>query len=122
MKLKIDGKRLLPSTHVKYLGIYLDTHLSWQFHINELTTKLCRANEMLAKVRHYVTHQTLIMIYYGIFSSHMSYGCQIWGQNANTHIKKISILQNKALRIIHFAPFDTSAKPLFKTSKISQLI
>ena len=32
-KIKIDGKRIIPTTHVKYLGILIDQH----FHINELS-------------------------------------------------------------------------------------
>ena len=30
LKIKIDGKKIFPSKFVKYLGIYLDCHLSWQ--------------------------------------------------------------------------------------------
>ena len=57
------------------------------------------------------------MVYYGIFSSILLYGSQIWGQQ-NSIVKKLQVLQNKALRIIHFKPPRTSATPLFKTSKI----
>ena len=57
------------------------------------------------------------MVYYGIFSSILLYGSQIWGQQ-NSIVKKLQVLQNKALRIIHFKPPRTSATPLFKTSRI----
>ena len=29
LKIKVDGKRIVPSKFVKYLGIYIDNHLSW---------------------------------------------------------------------------------------------
>ena len=80
LKIKINGKKIFPSTHVKYLGIYIDNHLNWKFHVNELSAKLSRANGMLSKIRHYVSHNTLTMIYHGIFSSILLYGSQIWGQ------------------------------------------
>ena len=33
LKIKIDGKRLIPSEYVKYLGLILDAHLNWKFHL-----------------------------------------------------------------------------------------
>ena len=48
------------------------------------------------------------------------YGSQIWGQH-NSGVKKLQILQNKALRIINFQPPRSSATPLFKSSEILKL-
>ena len=89
LKIKIDGKKIIPSTSVKYLGILIDCHLNWHFHANELSVKLQRAIGMLTKIRHYVKFETLRMIYYGIFSSILLYGSQIWGQINNHPINKL---------------------------------
>ena len=97
LKLKIDGKKIIPSCFVKYLGILIDCHLNWQFQVNNLSAKLSRAIGMLKKIRHYVKFDTLRMIYHGIFSSILLYGSQIWGQSNNYTINKLKILQNKAL-------------------------
>ena len=78
LKLKIAGRRIYAINTVKYLGIHLDQHLNWKSHIHELSTKLSRAIGMLSKIRHFVSYNSLICLYYAIFSSHMSYGCQIW--------------------------------------------
>ena len=40
IKIKIDGKKIEPSTHVKYLGILIDSHLNWNFQADEVVTKL----------------------------------------------------------------------------------
>ena len=45
--------------------------------------KLNRANGILAKSRHYVPPKKLQDIYHAIFSSHLTYGSQIWGQSSN---------------------------------------
>ena len=76
---------------------------------------------MLSKIRHYVPYDTLHSIYYGIFSSLLTYGSQIWGQFQNKHIKRLTQLQNKAIRIIHFASYQSAVEPLYKTSKILKL-
>ena len=59
LKLKINGKKLYPSTYIKYLGIFLDKNLSWEKHINVTSLKLRRANGALAKLRHYVVSNLL---------------------------------------------------------------
>ena len=60
------------------------------------------------------------MIYHGIFSSILTYGSMIWGQQNNV-TKRLQVLQNNALRIMHFQPPRTSPTPLFKTSGILKL-
>ena len=54
LKIILDGHRLYPSKYVKYLGILIDPHLTWSYHIKSLTPKLTRAAGMLSKIRHYV--------------------------------------------------------------------
>ena len=61
------------------------------------------------------------MIYHGIFSSILLYSPQIWGQNNNYTIKKLQILQNKALRVINFKHAQSSVTPLYKECKILKL-
>ena len=112
INIKIDGKKIEPSSHVKYLWILIDSFLNWNFHIDELSTKLSCAVGMLAKIRHYINEKTLSMVYHGIFSSLLIYGSQIWGQS-NQSVSKMEKLQNKALRIINFKPLRYSVNSLY---------
>ena len=118
LKIKLNGKKLTLSNYVKYLGILLDPHLNWGAHINVLSAKLNRAAGMLAKIRHFVTSESLRNIYFSIFSSLMTYASQIWGQFPNNHVKRIQKIQNRALRIINFSNFDASSTPLYYKSDI----
>ena len=114
--IKIDGKKIEPS-HLKYLGILIDSFLNWNFHIDELSTKLSCAVGMLTKIRHYINEKTLSMVYHGIFSSLLLYGSQIWGQS-NQLVSKMEKLQNKALRIINFKPLRYSVNSLYNKCEI----
>ena len=40
LKIKLCGKCLYPTESVKYLGVKIDTNLSWQYHVNDLFIKL----------------------------------------------------------------------------------
>ena len=117
-KIKLNGHVLTITGHIKYLGIYLDSTLSGKYHCNILANKLKRANGILSKVRHYVPKEELKSIYHALFSSHMSYGCQVWGQGPGLHIERISKLQNRAMRIIHFKDRNTDPNPLYTSSGI----
>ncbi len=120
-KIKMHGHKLQISDYIKYLGIYLDSTLSGNHHCEILSKKLNRANGMLSKIRHYVPPDELKSIYHAIFSSHMIYGSQIWGQSTTIHNEKVFKLQKKAMRIITFSDFHASADPIFKTMSILKL-
>ena len=120
-KIKINGHMLIPSDNIKYLGVYLDENLSGRQHCKILTGKLNRANGMLSKVRHYVPKDELMSIFHAIFSSHLTYNCQIWGISNYEHVNKIQRLQNKALRIINFKEFNSPSTPLYIENKVLKL-
>ena len=84
LKIKLCGKRLYPTESVKYLGVKIDTNLSWQYHVNDLSIKLNRANALLFKMRKYVSLKILRSIYFAIFDSYLSYCCLVWVQNCST--------------------------------------
>ena len=94
LKIKLCGKRLYPTESVKYLGVKIDTNLSWQYHVNDLSIKLNRANALLSKIRKFVSLKILRSIYFAIFDSYLSYCCLVWAQNCST-IQRIIILQKK---------------------------
>jgi len=80
LKIKLNGHKLYPSDSIKYLGVHIDSTLSGKAHCTVLASKLRRANGLLSKIRHYVPKNELVSIYHALFSSHLTYGVQVWGQ------------------------------------------
>ena len=118
LKLKLNGKRLYPSTSIKYLGVFLDENLNWEKNIKSISLKLRRANGALAKLRHYVSTNILTTVYYALFHSHIFYSCQIWGQVKNCITNRIFILQKSAVRIMTFESRRSHSDPLFQKLNI----
>ena len=52
ISIKLNRVKLTPVDYVKYLGMYIDKNLTWNYHINELSKKLSRANGILSKLRY----------------------------------------------------------------------
>ena len=123
LKLKMCGKKLYPSHHVKYLGVYLDEYLNWATHVNQLCVKLVKASAILSKI-YFINETTLQSIYFAIFNSHLSYACTAWRQSIPP-FHRVGILQRNALQIIYFAKFNDHATQLFckmKTIKFVDMV
>ena len=119
--LKLDQKKIFESTKIKYLGLLLDSRLTWKAHISELLKKLSRVIGMLYKIRIYTPKPILRSLYFGIFHSHLTYGLPVWGSADQRYLDKIALLQKKAVRVINFADFHAHTSPLFKESNILTL-
>ena len=63
----LSGKRIYPTGSVKYLGLKIGQHLTWQHHINDLSVKLNRANALF-KIRKFVNDKKILRsIYFAIY-------------------------------------------------------
>ena len=102
LKIILDGKRLIQTDTVKYLGVLLDDCLLWSKQINHVVTKLNQATGILSKLRNRASLKILEMTFHSLFCSHLLYGSQLWGQSNVTSQNKIQKLQSRALRKIFF--------------------
>ena len=118
-KFKLDGKRLVPTKSVKYLGVLLDEHLHWNEQISQVKMKLNRAIGILSKLRYNANLSVLKIIYYSLlFSSHLLYGSQLWGQKTLKTQTTFQTLQNRAIKKITFKKCRDSAICIYKDLEI----
>ena len=60
--LKLADQYLEQSFSVKYLGLIIDCFLSWHEHIYHISGKISKSVNIIAKLKPYVTSQSLISI------------------------------------------------------------
>ena len=77
---KLDGKTLVPTHSVKYLGFLIDELLLWNNQIAQLKMRLSRAIGMLSKFQINANVNVLKTAYHLLFESNLQYGAQLWGQ------------------------------------------
>ena len=94
-KIKLDGKRLFPTSSVKYLGVLLDEHLTWSPQISHVQIKLSGAIGILSKLIHQGNLDILKAVYHSLFGTHLIYACQLWDQNNKETQDKFQTLQNR---------------------------
>lgn len=94
----IDGTRLLPVKHMKFLGLLLDENLNWSEHCASLLSKLNSACFAIRTIKCLTNIQTAKLIYYSNFESHLRYGIEFWGHSPGA--RKIFSIQKRAIRFL----------------------
>ena len=72
------GKDIKEKEYGKYLGVLIEKTLSWTYHINYANLKISRGKAILTKLRHYVSKDTLRMLYFVFVQPNIDYGLIFW--------------------------------------------
>ena len=99
----------------------MDEHLSWKYHLSELSKKLARTCGMFFKIRNLLPLDVLVCLYNALFLSFLQYGLIVWGQTYASYIDPIFKLQKKAVKAISFQPRMTPSLPIFNDFKLLRL-
>ena len=114
MNLKIDNIDIEFVTQFNYLGIIIDTHLSWKSHTNMISLKIAKTIGIMCKLKHFVPSINLKTIYSSLITPYLNYGILTLGTQAST----LGKLQKKAVRIISNSKYNAHTDPLFKILNI----
>ena len=82
--------------YVEYLGVLIDNHLSWKYHVDYIAVKISKIVGVISRLRHFAPFCTLRSIYQSLTLPHLTYGLTAWGQAANAHLNKLFLLQKCA--------------------------
>ena len=111
-------RNLERETFVKYLGVLIDSHLSWKSHEDYISLKISKTIGIISRLWHFIPSPIVLDIYRALIYPYISYGLVVWGQTSKTNLKKILILQKRALRLIYSASNREHAIPLFVHANI----
>ena len=103
-----------------YLGMTIDTKLSWKPHIDKLRTKLSQTLGILYRTRPYLNRDSLFILLHSLFISHLRYGIICWGRDTSK-TKPLQTMLNKAMRCIYFRGPRENTDNLLKQNKILQI-
>jgi hypothetical protein len=116
----ITSNTVITNTNsTKFLGVIIDSTLSWKDHITRLTLKLNKACYAIRAAKPFMSSEILKMIYYSYFHSLLSYGIILWG---NSHFSdSIFKIQKRIIRVITNTGRRDSCRELYKKLQILTL-
>ena len=107
----------------KFLGLWLDSNLTWKVHIENLCLRLKCNMYLLKNPKNIFDRSTLKMIYHAHIQSHVLYGLLLWGNSANKqHINKVSSLLNDCVRIVASSRDASASYTMLKILPLKELI
>ena len=118
--IKIRNKTIPYSPSVKYLGLNLDSKLTFHIHITKTVNKAYYALSILYPLfkSYTLLKRIKIILYMSVIRSMLLYGCEAWSILAQCHKQRVQILQNKCLKIIFDAPRYTRISELHNVAEI----
>ena len=97
LDLSVDGMQLTKVESERVLGVYIDSHLTWNEHIDTLRRKLLQRIAILARARKYIPTKYRLLLYNASIKPLFTYCCTVWSNCSQTNLDELFKLQNAAL-------------------------
>lgn len=114
-----NGEPITECNSVKFLGIDIDSMLTWKDHISNLCKKINRFSYALYRLTKLANQNTALTAYHAYVSSILRYGLLLWGNSVD--VGHAFLIQKKCIRAMCGVGPLESCKPLFKKLKILTL-
>ena len=107
---ELNGSPIEYIQEFNFLGLTLDSSLSFKVHLTKIGNKISRVIGFLHKLQHISPSYLLRMIYNSLILSHMNYSLLVWGANCHS----IELLQKMTVRVINFKSPLAHMEPILK--------
>jgi len=117
----VDGSPVEFVEQFSYLGIILDSNMTWKPHLQHIAKKVGKTNGILCRLKNVLSCDILKILYNSLVLPYLSYGIVVWGSSSERLFK----LQKKSVRLVMNAKYNAHTEPLFKSLgllKISDLL
>ena len=122
LTVKLCDRILARESETVFLGVILDEHLSWKSHIAYLASKVSRPLGVISKSSFYLYKSALHTLHFSLVHPYLQYCIRLWGSTYPTNLKRLVLLQKRAMRIISKSCYaDAHTEPIFKSCCILPL-
>ncbi len=97
----------------KGLGVFVDDTLSWKEQADYMRRKIHKSTGIIRRVRHLVTTECFLMLYYSLIYLYLSYYNIVWESTFSTTLRIFFVLQKHFVRIATRSNKYTSSASLF---------
>lgn len=90
----------------EYLGLVLDSELSFKKHVEKVISKINPYVGILGRLKYYLPVRHLKLIYYAYIHSSIHYVLPAYGSCLKTHTNELNMIHKRALKNVFKLPFD----------------
>ena len=122
--LTLNDTEIPHSNNVKFLGVRIDPQLNFQAHIRATEQRISRSIGIISKLKYFLLNSALLKLYYAFIYPHLLNGLVVWGSTYPTYLKNLSVIQNKAVRLLKGGAYRDHITPFYsalKTVKLSDI-
>ena len=98
-RLTIRGENLQKVSSYKYLGVILDSTLSYKQHTASVMRTVSHKIFILSRLRKYLSDRAALLIYKSMVLPYFDYADVIYSKAGETDLEKLQRLQNRALKV-----------------------
>ena len=101
----------------RYLGVILDTQLTWLPHVDQARKTTAQRMGMMGLLLNRKSDLSIrngALLYKQLIRPMMDYACPACRSAAYTHARKLQVLQSKCLRLATCAPWHVSNRQIHK--------
>ena len=95
LKIHIDNQDIEEVLSTKFLGVIIDSKLTWKQHISHISGKIARSIGMIIKAKYYLNKNALLALYYSFVYPYFTYCNHVWGCTYSTNLDNLYRLQKK---------------------------
>ena len=97
--MKVNGNQIVPSKYSKNLGIFFDSNMQFNKHIDEISRKIFGTIMYVNRLKDNFNKSSRITVIQSLVLSIITYGIKIWGSASATQIQRVQKLQNFAAKV-----------------------
>ena len=100
VSLSFGGKPIQQSKITKFLGVYIDDHLTWKHHISYVCKQIAKSIGIIFRSRFFLSSTTKLTLYYTLIYPYIVYCNCAWSSTYVSNLNRIYYLQKRAVRAI----------------------
>ncbi|CAH2101818.1 unnamed protein product [Euphydryas editha] len=103
---------------IRYLGVMIDTSLSWKHHIESVSSRTRKLMYVFKSIRSIADPQFMRSVYYALAQSILSYCIIAWGNSPKNLMLRVERAQRAVLKVMLNKPILFSTSALYSIAKV----
>ena len=118
LDIKLNSEKIEQVNQVKYLGVFVDSHLNFKVHIEYVRKRICQLTGLLYRLRSQLRIPHLLLFYAAYIQPIIQYGILVYGCTSKSSLDVIYRAQKRIIRVIFRLHRYNSVTGYFEKHKI----